>query len=248
MMTPAQVAARCEEWARVEHDGVTYRVYPHDRAQRPVFFSSVRIGSGAQYDNILRDLRASGIDITAEPAAPNPPHSAAPTTTEGSEVATPERKTVTPMATRTEVQDVREMVRNSQDTLTGLLADAEKATSELRDEVAGLRAEVGELRAELLGLRARGIAGPRPPSKAEILRGIILAYFETIPGVKLTPALVEANCDALPEGRGVTDVAGACNDLVKAGKLAGGPQRDKSGRQRGLYWFEPMPAAGDKQR
>lgn len=248
-LTPEEIAARCVLFgARVEKDGNRWVVYPPNREKRPVYFKIGVLRNGTQLDNLLRDLRHSDLDIEQDPPTTKPspkpgPRPAAPQ--EVPTVSAPERRSVpAPMATQREVSDVREQVRNLSDNFVEMLANAERRIEKLEGQV---HAQAREIAA----LRASGGRGDLPPTRAEITRGVVLAYFESIPGHKTTPQLVEMNiADDLPEGYGKTDVAGACGDLFKAGKLNGVPKKDGAGRERGIYWYAPPvdTADGDNPR
>lgn len=240
-LTPDQLADLCrEQGARVELDGTTYKVWPTDKTLRPVFFSSVKLGNGASLDNRIRDLRKSGIDIHAQPVAP-----AAEPTQEDESMTAARRADISPIITQREAGELREMVRAASDTTVEMLATAERELRAVKDETAStirsLRAELAEVRAEVRDLRAGGpVVAPKEPTKTEIVREAVLAYFLAHPGMKLTPQLIELNIgDDLPEGRGPTMVAGVCKTLATAGKISGGASRDRANRERGIYWYDP---------
>jgi hypothetical protein len=261
--TADQIAARCRALpgVRVELSGGRYTVYSAVPGTRPVSFAASKHSRGSHLDNVLRDLRRNGVDLerssTPTPAAmPQTKETAVSEQDRNGRAMVTTRQELVP-ATRGEVGDLREMVRTAVERMTtqgdaamAMLAEAERRHDALSDEVTRLRGEVAGLRDEVAA--ARAVAGREvlPPTRAEILRGIVFAYFQTIPGVKITPSIVEANCgDDLPDGRGKTDVAGACNDLFKAGKLKGVPKRDGAGRERGLYWYDPpADVSTDKTR
>lgn len=236
---PQDLAALCEahpDVNRVELNGQTYGVYPKNVGKRPVYFSAARIGNGSNLDNLLRDFRKSGIDLerpaTQEDTVSRP--------------TTPERNSpIPPVATRREVEDLREMIRTAQETTLGMLTEEEKRITELTTEV-------GELRAQVARLSAGGVA-VRPESTSSIVRRLVRTYFEAHPGMKLNPALVELNlADDLPAGVGKTMVANETRNLRDQGVLRGGSAGPtKGGPDRGIYWYEPEAVdtpEGDKPR
>lgn len=256
-LSPNELAERCRVWgARVELDGNKYKVYPADRSLRPLTFSAAHIpdARGSHYDNLLRDLRKAGVDVRQDPPS-TAPQPAAPrttitnpiTTTEEPTVSAPERKTVPSMATRTEVQDVRDMVRTAQETVLGMLADADKLIGELRDEVGDLRRDVRLLTARV----ERAERGGRPPevSAAEKMRAAVLAYFEAHRGEYLTAQVVDMNLvrsGVIPADRMKTAVATACKQLSTAGRISGGGSNgNTSDPMRGVYYLDAVDTSNE---
>jgi hypothetical protein len=265
--TPSEVAERCRALgARVELKGVKYRVYPPDGGG-PVFFNAYQESRGVHLPNVLRDLRRCGLDLQEaeqeererRSARPAPAALARPiadpaivaaiqaklaeassndTTddTEEAAVAAP-RDTpaamprATPFDARRELAELREMIRSQDASHLEMMAQADARIRALEDQLA-----------DLLSGRIT-----RPPSITELVRRAVLAWFEAHPGLKVTPALLEMNLDGkLPKGHAKTAVAGACRDLVIAGKLRSGGAGPATGPAalRGIYWLAEESAPG----
>lgn len=258
--SPGELADRCEALgARVAITSNQYRVYPPNGG-RPVFFNSDRDSSGAHLPNILRDLRQGGLDVVGaweaeqrakrpvvrtaleRPLIPDPDTVAAvraklaenttPTTKEAAMAAprdTPASMPRIPFDARREMSELREMIRNQDASHLEMMAQADARIRVLEDQLADL-------------LAGRTV---RPPSISELVRRVVLAWFEAHPGMKITPQILEINLEGqLPDGHGKTMVAGACRDLVLAGKVAGGSPRSGEGAGRGVYWLaETAPEA-----
>jgi hypothetical protein len=258
-IVPKDLARMCEAHPAVDRvilDGHTYRVFPKDRDERPVFFSSMRFGSSGMCENTLRDLRKSGIDVERvhEPEPPKAladirtPSRPKPTpppqendTVSAATTTTPTPRRLGPVMTRDEGADLREMVRASSDATVEMLAQADGQMRELRAVVEEQGRTLAALRREVRDLRANGVA---VPSKSARIREAILAYLMARPGERTTPQLIELNIgDTLPEDRSASMVATACKELATAGKIQGGGTRDIPAKAKGIYWYEP-PADG----
>lgn len=232
--TPRQLAMMLAEHPAVKavtQDGATWKVFPKDSTKRPIFFTSVRFGSGVMLANILRDLRRSGIDLER-------PEVAAPTTKENAVVAPSPKdmpsSTVTrlPRDAREEIAELREMVRRSTETSASEVSEALGMLAEADRRVRELEGRVARLEGQLVGAR-------KAPTVTELTRGAVLRWFREHPGMRISPQLLEMNAgDQLPEARGKTTVAGVCADLVKAGHLQGGGTKSGVGTH-GIYWYDP---------
>lgn len=258
--TPSEVAERCAALgARVELKGTKYRVYPPEGGG-PVFFNAQRETNGSHLPNVLRDLRRFGLDLQEagreerRSARPAPVALARPAVdpataqrlterltgpdddpdddnTEEAAVAAP-RDTPADMAripfdARREMSELREMIRSQDASHLEMMAQADVRIRALEERLDDL-------------MSGRIV---RPPSISELVRRAVLAWFEAHPGLKVTPALLEMNLgNQLPKGYGKTAVAGACRDLVLAGKILGGGPSTGSAANRGIYWMAEAPA------
>jgi hypothetical protein len=134
-----------------------------------------------------------------------------------------------------ELAELREMIRNQAETaeterleLLGQLGEMERRVRALEDQLVG-------------GVERPGPA--RPATVTELVRAVVLRWFEDHRGLKITPQMLEMNLDDLPAGRGKTTVAGVCRDLVTDGLLQGGGTREGVSLLRGVYWMAPEPEA-----
>lgn len=95
----------------------------------------------------------------------------------------------------------------------------------------------------IMTLEEGGAPVPAPPSPMAIVRELVLAFFQTHRGIKMSPEVVRTNiADQIPEGAIHTAVANACRDLSVAGKLQGGGTNSKGkagpSGTRGIYWLD----------
>lgn len=260
---PSELADRCEALgARVTMTGNQYRVYPPNGG-RPVFFDSGRDSRGSHLPNVLRDLRHGGLDLvgaweeeqrTKRPAprpqlerpvidqgtvaavmaklAESSTPTTAPTTKEAT-VADPKPTALAriPFDARREMAELREMIRSQDASHLEMMAQADARIRSLEDQLADIMA-------------GRTV---RPPSTSELVRRVVLAWFEEHPGMKITPQLLEMNLNGqLPEKTSKTMVAGACRELALAGKLNGGGPRVGDATGRGVYWLAEPAAEPEK--
>jgi hypothetical protein len=244
-ITPRELARRCRAHPavdRVESTGTDYRVYPTDITCRPVFFSKAGFGSSGKCENTLRDLRKSGIDVERPPdPIPTPKPTPIPTTQEAPVSAPARPAPHAPLMDRREGAELRDMVRlavEGTDAVTAMMVEAEKRVAAVEADLAAAVARIERQDREIAQLRSGGAAA-RPPSQAELIRNIVVDYFKSMPGVKLSPQVVDLNAPGLPEGRGATATANACKALANDGVLCGGGRREQSNREKGIYWYEP---------
>jgi uncharacterized coiled-coil protein SlyX len=270
-LDPADLARMCEErGARVVLENQTYRIYPPDPAQRPVFFSALRQRKGASLDDQVRNLRRSGLDLTQ----PLPEKQAPKTGTETKSTETKDDDTVgntmngvISPAMRKELDDTRGMVRNLSDTTVQMLADAEDRVTELRVKLAGAEETILRLSAtvesqgrsiahlarSVSALQAGAAEPPRVRTAIEVTMDAVLAFLTEHAGLKLSPVALLSNIDEdrLPERASAQTIGMACRRLVEEGRIRGGAPRNKinttgTGNRSswGVYWVE-KPAPGD---
>lgn len=223
-LTATDIAARCEALgARVAPTGRgKIKIIPPDPTKQIVFIAD-RFSNGSDRENALGHLRSkAGLDVTA----PAPEETPVPTPAD-----LPRRSpNVTPIA------QPPATAPSAVDELLGMLAEAEARIRELELGAAGLLARVARLEE----------GGVRPRTRAEVMRGVVLAFFESHRGTKWSPELVRLNLEdegRLPEDARPESVAAACKDLATAGKIQGGGSnsKGKSGPSgtRGIYWLDP---------
>lgn len=248
-------------------------------------------GNGSAQANLISDLRKAGLDLVLDARAErNAKPTPAPSTEEHADMTVngytvdgttkpfDYRKAYTDLrdqakvldaATATALADIRDHVKRQDGALVAMVAEQEGRISENATEQDNrIRALAARVKA-LEQLLARGevtVAAPKPPappSKPEVARRAVLAFYTAHRGLKLSPMAVRANiedqlvAELAPEGMPVgvakdqtvgnmlavmppTTVAASCRTLADAGQLMGG---GKTGGplnpNHGVYW---MPA------
>lgn len=150
---------------------------------------------------------------------------------------------------------VNDQLKRRDGDLVSMVAEQEgRITDNAREQDRRIRELAGRVKA-LEQLLARGevsvvAKAPAPPSKPELLRRAVLAFYSEHRGLKLSPMAVRANIEGdetLARMLAVmppTAVAGACRELVKAGHLMGGGKTGgPMNANHGVYW---MPVAEAK--